>query len=225
METQKEERIACFKAYDVRGRIPDELDEDLVYRIGRGYAAEVEPKGAIAVGRDIRLSSQTLSRALIRGLNEGGADVVDIGLCGTEMVYFAASLEGMGGGIMVTASHNPRDYNGMKFVREGARPISGDSGLLDIEARVRMGRFGGTRPAGTCRARDILAEYIDRLLSFVDRRTLRPLTIVTNPGNGCAGPPLDALAPSLPFRFVRIQHQPDGNFPNGIPNPLIAENR
>jgi len=225
METQKEKRIACFKAYDVRGRVPDELDEDLVLRIGRGYVAEVRPKGAIAVGRDIRLSSDALSQALIRGLTEGGADVVDIGLCGTEMVYFAASLEGMGGGIMVTASHNPRDYNGMKFVREGARPISSDSGLLEIEARVRTGRLGRVRRKGTCRARDILPGYIERLLSFVDRRALRPLSIVTNAGNGCAGPIIDALAPSLPFRFVRIHHEPDGNFPNGIPNPLLSENR
>jgi len=222
----QQERLECFKAYDVRGVVPDQLNEEVAWRIGRGYAAEVRPKGPVAVGRDVRHSSEALAAALIRGLNEGGVDTVDIGLCGTEMIYFAASRPGMGGGIMVTASHNPAEYNGMKFVREQAIPISGDSGLDDLERRVRTGDLG--EPAstpGTNRTENILDQYVEKLLSFVDVDRLKPLRIVVNPGNGCAGPVIDALAARLPFEFIRINFEPDGSFPNGIPNPLLPENR
>lgn len=219
-------RLPAFKAYDIRGKIPIELNDDMAYRIGRAYAAEMRPRGAVAVGRDIRESSFSFSRALIRGLNDAGIDVVDIGLCGTEMVYYASAIDGMDGGAMVTASHNPKDYNGIKLVRAGARPISEDTGLLDIERRVRTGDFpppAGKR--GSVAERDISAEYIRKILSFVDVRALKPLRIVVNPGNGCAGPVLDLLARSLPFEFVRVNFTPDGTFPNGIPNPLLVENR
>jgi phosphomannomutase/phosphomannomutase/phosphoglucomutase len=217
--------LSCFKAYDIRGRVPEELNEDLAWKVGRAYAAQIAPQGPVAVGRDIRLSSAALSQALIRGLNEGGVDTVDIGVGGTEMVYFAAARPGMGGGIMVTASHNPMEYNGMKLVRAGAVPVSGDSGLKELERRVRTADFGPGAPArrGTHREEDLLAAYVRKLLSFVDVAALRPLTVVVNAGNGCAGPIVDALAPHLPFRLVRVHHTPDGTFPNGVPNPMLPE--
>ncbi len=241
------ERLACFKAYDIRGRVPDELNGEMAYRLGRAYAAEIRPQGPVAVGRDVRLSSGALAAELIRGLNEGGADTRDIGLCGTEMVYFAAARPGMGGGIMVTASHNPMEYNGLKIVRSGAVPVSGDSGLDALERRVRefgvaVERGGGERSTlnvqrstfnagqaaqnpgyGTNTTEDVTAAYVQKLLSFVDVKKLKPFRIVVNAGNGCAGPFVDALAPHLPFSFVRVNHEPDGRFPNGIPNPMILE--
>lgn len=219
-------RLPAFKAYDIRGRIPGELNESMAYQVGRAYVAEMQPDGAVAVGRDVRQTSSSFSRALIRGLNDAGVDAVDIGLCGTEMVYFASSLEGMGGGVMITASHNPKDYNGIKLVRKDARPISEDTGLLDIERRVRTEDLPPVaRRRGEVTERNITAEYARAILSFVNLGALKPLRVVVNPGNGCAGPILDILAGSLPFEFVRINFQPDGNFPNGIPNPLLIENR
>ncbi len=219
-------RLPAFKAYDIRGRIPGELNEAMAYQIGRAYAVEMSPEGAVAVGRDIRQTSVLLSKALIRGLNDSGVDAVDIGLCGTEMVYYASSLEGMGGGAMITASHNPKDYNGIKLVRMDARPISEDSGLLDIERRVRMEEYPEKAThRGDISERNVMAEYTRKVLSFVDTGLLKPLKIVVNPGNGCAGPVLDVLAGSLPFEFIKINFQPDGTFPNGIPNPLLIENR
>ncbi|SFM38708.1 phosphomannomutase [Ectothiorhodospira mobilis] len=216
----------CFKAYDIRGRVPDELDADLARRIGQAYARVIAPPGPVAVGEDIRLSSPGLARALVRGLNEAGVDTRSLGLCGTETVYHAASLEGMGGGIMVTASHNPMDYNGMKLVRAGAVPVSGDSGLADIgrlaasgEACARAGTPGEDRPL------EVTEGYVQRILGFVERDRLQPLHLVVNAGNGAAGPTFDALAAHLPFRVTRIHHAPDGHFPNGIPNPLLPENR
>ncbi|MHB9030628.1 MAG: phosphohexomutase domain-containing protein [Candidatus Latescibacterota bacterium] len=221
-----ETRLPAFKAYDIRGKIPGELNEAMAYKIGRAYVAEMGPQGAVAVGRDVRETSVSLSRALIRGLNDAGVDAVDIGLCGTEMVYFASSLEGMGGGAMITASHNPKDYNGIKLVRSGAQPISEDTGLLAIERRVRSDDLPElARTRGETSARDIMKEYARKVLSFVDAGLLKPLKILVNPGNGCAGPALDILADSLPFEFIRINFQPDGSFPNGIPNPLLIENR
>lgn len=220
------QRFAAFKAYDIRGRIPDELNEDMAYDIGRAYVAEIKPSGAIAVGRDIRESSNALTVALIKGLSDSGVDVVDIGLCGTEMVYYASSLDGMGGGIMVTASHNPREYNGLKLVREGARPISEDTGLLSIERRVRMKDLPSkTLSPGKVTNRDIMDGYIEKILSFVNIPALKPFKVVANPGNGCAGPALERLAEKLPFKLVKVFFEPDGTFPNGIPNPLLTENR
>ena len=219
-------RLASFKAYDIRGRVPDELNEAMAYDIGRAYVAQMRPGGAVVVGRDVRETSEAFSRAVIKGVTDAGADAVDIGLCGTEMVYFASSLHGMGGGIMVTASHNPRDYNGIKLVHANARPISADTGLMDMEERVRTGDLPGVSAhPGTMTTRDVMDDYVKRILSFVDVSVLKPLKIVANPGNGCAGPAFDRLAERLPFEVVRVQFDPDGSFPNGIPNPLLPENR
>jgi phosphomannomutase len=216
--------IECFKAYDVRGRVPDQLDEDIAFRIGRAYAALLSPR-KVVVGRDIRLSSEELSAALMRGLNDGGCDVFDLGLCGTEEVYFATHHFDMDGGVAVTASHNPPDYNGMKFVREGSRPISGDSGLFDIRDLAEAGDFTMAGRIGVIEALDGRPAYVEHLLSYVDANELSPLKIVVNAGNGGAGQVIDALEPSLPFEFVKIHHTPDGHFPHGVPNPLLAENR
>ena len=213
----------CFKAYDVRGRIPDELNEDLSYRIGRAYAAFLHP-GRVVVGRDVRISSLPLAEALAAGLNDSGVDVLDLGLCGTEQVYFYTAFTESDGGIMVTASHNPADYNGMKFVRELSRPLSGDSGLRDIEALTAAGNFSASAsPRGTVKPINALEAYTSHLLSYVDVKALKPLKIVINAGNGCAGPVLDHLAQYLPFDFIKICHEPDASFPNGIPNPLLPE--
>jgi phosphomannomutase/phosphomannomutase/phosphoglucomutase len=216
--------LACFKAYDVRGRVPEELDEGLARRIGRAFV-DVTGAREVVVGRDIRLSSPALATALAAGLNESGADVLDIGVCGTEEVYFSTAHSGAGGGIMVTASHNPPDYNGMKFVAEGARPISGDSGLDEIRDRAAVGIFGPVARRGAVRRLDLAEAYIEHLLGYIDPAVLAPLTVVANPGNGGAGQVIDLLEPRLPFRFVKVHHEPDGHFPHGVPNPLLPENR
>lgn len=218
-------KLPCFKAYDIRGRIPDELNEDIAYRIGCGYAAVIQPRGPVAVGWDIRLTSPAYAAAVIRGLNESGVDTLALGLCGTEMIYHAAAQPGMGGGIMVTASHNPIDYNGMKLVREQAIPVSGDSGLAAIEQYAREHTGPAVPGNGNNKPLDIMPGFVDKVLSFVDRGRLRPLHIVVNAGNGAAGPAFDAIAAHLPFKITRIHHQPDGTFPHGIPNPLLPENR
>jgi len=216
--------IECFKAYDVRGRIPDQLNEDIARRIGRAYAEVINP-GSVVVGHDIRLSSEAIKAALVDGLREQGVDVLDIGLCGTEEIYFAASHLGVGGGIAVTASHNPKDYNGMKFVRAGAQPISGDSGLRDILALAEKNAFAASHTSGSYERVSTLEAYIAHLLEYVDLSTLKPLKIVCNAGNGGAGRVIDALEPSLPFEFIKVHHEADGHFPNGVPNPLLVENR
>jgi len=217
--------LNAFKAYDVRGRIPDELNESLAYDIGRAYAAFVKPQ-RVAVGYDIRLSSPQLAKALKRGLLESGCDVLDIGLWGTEGAYFAAFAEKLDGGIMVTASHNPPDYNGMKFVREDARPISGDTGLQQMKALIESQSFApkAAQP-GVERPLDLRQKYLDHLLSYVDRSKLEKLKVVVNAGNGGAGLIIDQIEPFLPFEFVKVNHEPDGTFPNGIPNPMIIESQ
>jgi phosphomannomutase len=218
-------KITSFKAYDVRGRVPEELDEDIAYRIGRGYAAFVKPR-TVAVGRDIRASSPALTVALVKGLTDSGVDVLDIGIGGTELAYFATFSRKLDGGIMVTASHNPPNYNGMKFVREQSRPISADTGLVEIRALAERNDFGPPVAArGKVRQVDITSEYIGHLLSYVDVKTLAPLKIVVNAGNGGAGPIVDLLEPHLPFKFIKLFHEPDGSFPNGVPNPMIEANR
>jgi phosphomannomutase len=221
--------LSAFKAYDVRGRIPTEINEELVRDIGRAYAAFVRPK-RVVVGRDIRLTSETLALALIDGLRSCGVDVYDIGLCGTEGVYFATSLGdeagAFDGGIMVTASHNPPDYNGLKFVREGSRPISADTGLKDMAALVREGKLPGRSASlGRLVEFDVRKAYVEHLLSYVDRNALKPLKVVVNAGNGGAGLFVDLLEPHLPFDFVKVHHAPDGTFPNGVPNPMLEANR
>ncbi len=218
-------KITCFKAYDVRGRVPEELDDDIAYRIGRGYAAFVKPR-TVAVGRDIRSSSPGLTAALVKGLTDSGVDVLDIGVGGTELSYFATFSMKLDGGIMVTASHNPPNYNGMKFVREGSRPISADTGLQDIRSLAERDEFGPPVAArGKVRQVDVKPAYIEHLLSYVDLGSLAPLKIVVNAGNGGAGPIVDLLEPHLPFKFVKVFHEPDGSFPNGVPNPMIEANR
>jgi len=218
-------RLDSFKAYDVRGRIPDEINESLAYDIGRAFAAFVKPR-RVAVGYDIRLSSPALAAAVRSGLRDCGSDVLDIGLWGTEGAYFATFAEKLDGGIMVTASHNPPDYNGMKFVREGARPISADTGLKEIRALIEGGRLPpkAARP-GSERPLDILGQYLEHLLGYVDIARLSPLKVVVNAGNGGAGLIVDALSPHLPIEFIRVNHEPDGTFPHGVPNPMLAENR
>jgi phosphomannomutase/phosphoglucomutase len=218
------ESLPCFKAYDIRGDVPRDLNEDIAYRIGRAYADQFSP-ASVVVGMDVRLESPPLTAALCRGLNEGGVDVVDIGLCGTEEVYFQTFHRQAGGGIMVTASHNPKGYNGMKLVREDARPVSGDSGLFALRDRVMGGAFKEHSTSGRILEDPAKEAYISHLLGYVDRSLLKPLRIVANPGNGGAGPVIRLLEKHLPFEFIVIQEEPDGNFPNGIPNPLLPENR
>ncbi len=216
--------IHCFKAYDVRGRVPEDLDPEIAYRIGRAYAEFINP-GRVAVGRDIRLTSDEIAGELIRGLTDAGVDVVDIGISGTEMVYFATFDLELDGGIMVTASHNPPNYNGMKMVREGSRPISADTGLEDIRAIAERNDFPNTTKKGKIERLDVSAAYIRHLLGYIEPDALQPLKIVVNAGNGCAGPIVDRLEPHLPFEFIKLQHEPDGTFPNGVPNPMIESNR
>ncbi len=222
--------IECFKAYDIRGRIPDQLNEDIARRIGNATAAFLTAK-TIVVGRDMRLSSAALTDAVVEGLLEAGVDVLDIGLCGTEMVYFGVMHLEADGGIMITASHNPADYNGLKLVREEARPISADTGLVDIrrlaESDVRHTAAKARKGGKPCKRTEvsIFAPYIEHMLGYVDTSKLKPLKLVVNAGNGCAGLAVDGLEPHLPFEFIKLNHEPDGTFPNGIPNPLLRENR
>lgn len=216
--------LPAFKAYDIRGRVPDELDEDLARRIGVALA-DMLGAGPVVLGHDVRLTSPALQDALSLGLRCKGRKVIDIGLCGTEEVYFQTDHLKAAGGVMVTASHNPMDYNGMKLVRENARPISSDTGLFEIRDRAEADRSPAGQPSGEEEHRPDKSAYIQHLLSYIKPDTLKPLKIVTNAGNGGAGAIIDLLAPHLPLQFIRIYHEPDGHFPNGIPNPLLAENR
>lgn len=216
--------LPCFKAYDIRGRLPDELNADIAWRIGRAYAALWRPR-QVAVGYDIRLSSPALAAAVAEGLMAGGADVLDIGLCCTEEAYFATFHRRLDGGIMVTASHNPADYNGMKLVQAGARPISGDSGLDRLGALAAQPRLAAAPKPGTLSRDHDKRAYLDHLLGYVAGAELAPLTVVADAGNGSAGPVIEALAARLPIRLIPINATPDGHFPNGIPNPLLPENR
>jgi phosphomannomutase len=215
---------AIFKAYDVRGLYGSELDEDGAYRIGRAYVEHFEPQ-VISVGRDMRLSSPTMAAAVINGAADGGADVLDIGLVGTEMVYHAVGSLALDGGICVTASHNPAEYTGMKIVRRGALPVGGDSGLLDIRARAEAGS-GPVARRGTVREEDVWPSFVEKVLSFVDLDSINPLRVVVDAANGMAGvmlPPVLARIPQLDV--VRCHFEPDGSFPNHEPNPLLPENR
>lgn len=216
--------LPCFKAYDIRGRVPEELNPTLAKRIGAGAATLLGP-GPVVLGHDIRLSSPELHRALAEGIRASGRDIIDIGLCGTEEVYFQTFHRQAAGGIMVTASHNPMDYNGMKLVREQSRPISGDTGLFEVRDYAAADTALPAGGNGQLRRDTDKSAYIEHLLGYVDRDVLKPLKIVVNAGNGGAGLVIDQLAPHLPVEFIRIQHEPDGSFPNGIPNPLLPENR
>ena len=218
-------KSTAFKAYDIRGKVPEEVNEELAYRIGRVFPTLFNAK-RVAVGHDIRLSGPAIQRALELGLTEMGCEVIDIGQCGTEMIYFATAHLGLDGGIMITASHNPKEYNGLKLVRKEARPISGDTGLKDIEAKVMAGDLGtkAETPAKVVEV-DIMKDYIDHLLTYVDLSELKPLKVVVNSGNGAAGPIIDELEKRLPFNFIKVHNTPDGSFPNGVPNPILQENR
>lgn len=218
------DRLACFKAYDIRGRVPGELNLELVARIARAYAHVVGPR-RVAVGHDIRQTSPAFAAAVAEALAGCGVDVVDIGVCGTEEVYFATFHLALDGGIMITASHNPADFNGLKLVREHARPISADTGLREIEAAtLRAAAVSATR-RGTIEQVDLRSEYVRHLLGTVDLGGLGELQVVTNAGNGGAGAIVDLLEPHLPCRFIKLQHEPDGSFPHGVPNPLLPEKR
>ncbi len=216
--------LPAFKAYDIRGRVPDELNEDLARRIGVALATQLKP-GTVVVGHDVRLTSPALQDALAAGLRGAGREVLDIGVCGTEEVYFQVDHLQAAGGVMVTASHNPMDYNGMKLVREQARPISSDTGLFAISDAAEADTAPPAAPRAGLQAHPDKSAYIAHLLSYVDAARLRPLKLVVNAGNGGAGAIVDLLAPHLPLEFIRICHEPDGSFPNGIPNPLLVENR
>ena len=216
--------ITCFKAYDIRGQIPNQLNPDIAYRIGNATGAFLGAK-RVVVGRDMRLSSAELADEVARGLMDAGIDVLDIGLCGTELVYFATAHLHADGGIMVTASHNPADYNGLKLVREDAKPISADTGLADIRELAENDLRDVKAEKGSRQSISVFEDYIAHVLSYVDRATLKPLKIVVNPGNGVAGIAIDGLEQHLPFELIKLHHEPDGTFPNGIPNPLLIENR
>ena len=216
--------IDCFKAYDIRGQIPNQLNPDVAYRIGNATAKFLDAK-KLVLGRDIRLSSKELAGAVAEGIVDAGVEVMDIGLGGTEMVYYATSYLDADGGIMVTASHNPADYNGLKIVRKAARPVSADSGLADIrrfaesDDRLTADRKGLWAPV------NIFNEYVDHVAGYVDADALKPLKLVVNPGNGGAGIAMDGLRKKLPFDFIDVNYEPDGTFPNGIPNPMLLENQ
>jgi phosphomannomutase len=222
--------LSCFKAYDIRGKLGTEINEDIAYRIGRAFARFIQP-GAVVVGGDVRLTSEALKLAVARGLQDEGVDVIDIGMCGTEEIYFATTHLGVGGGIVVTASHNPIDYNGMKLVREGSRPISGDTGLKEIERLAEENAFGNpAEKRGTISKQDTLKAYVEHLLGYIDLSAIAPTRLVVNAGNGAAGHVIDEIervfkVRKVPVTFIKKFHEPDGTFPNGIPNPLLEEMR
>jgi len=217
-------KLSCFKAYDVRGVVPDELNEELAFRIGQAFCAHIKP-GQVVVGYDVRTSSPGLAKALAKGITAAGAEVLDIGMCGTEEVYFATASLSADGGIMVTASHNPADYNGMKFVGRQSRPIGSETGLQEIAALAAAGEMiAGSRP-GSIRQVNVRPQYGDHLLGYVDPGQLKSFKVVMNCGNGCAGPIVDLLEKKLPLQCIKLMGEPDGSFPNGIPNPLLPENR
>lgn len=225
-------KLTCFKAYDIRGKLGEELNEDIAYRIGRAYGEFLKPK-TIVVGGDVRLTSESLKLALANGLMDAGTDILDIGLSGTEEIYFATFHLGVDGGIEVTASHNPMDYNGMKLVRENAKPISGDTGLRDVQRLAEENNFApvDAQLRGSYKKISILDAYVDHLMGYIDFANFtRPMKLVVNSGNGAAGHVIDAIekrfvAASVPVSFIKVHHQPDGTFPNGIPNPLLPECR
>ncbi len=227
-------KLTCFKAYDIRGELEVELNEDVAYRVGRAFARTLSLK-KVVVGGDARATSESLKMALAKGLQDEGCDVVDIGMVGTEEIYFATSHLAVDGGVEVTASHNPINYNGMKLVREQSKPVSGDTGLRDIQAMAEQQPWlteanKGVKKQGQYSQLSILDAYTEHLLKYINVGNIKPLKLVVNSGNGSAGHVVDALEArfkslALPIQFIKVHHNPDSTFPNGIPNPLLPENR
>ncbi|HEY6436706.1 MAG TPA: phosphomannomutase, partial [Ignavibacteriaceae bacterium] len=218
-------KIACFKAYDVRGKVPSELNKELAYKIGRAFSKFLGAK-IIVIGYDIRKSSVEISDALKNGLTDSGVDVIDIGLCGTEMIYFSTPHFDADGGIMITASHNPPEYNGMKFVGKGSVPVGYDSGLNEVEKMIVNNDLGEiSKVKGSVTKKDVMNDFINNLSKFYDAKKIDSFKVVVNAGNGCAGLAIDQLEPKLPIKMIKIFNNPDGNFPNGVPNPMLEENR
>ncbi|ASU23349.1 phosphomannomutase CpsG [Vibrio qinghaiensis] len=226
--------LTCFKAYDIRGQLGTELDNDISYRIGRAYGqflkSENDTDKTVVVGGDVRLTSEELKKALANGLIDAGVNVIDIGVTGTEEIYFATFHLGVDGGIEVTASHNPMDYNGMKLVREGSKPISGDTGLREIQALAEKNEFVDVEVKGSYKKISLLQEYVDHLMGYITPVNIKPMKLVINSGNGAAGHVIDELEKrfvelSIPLEIIKVHHEEDGNFPNGIPNPLLPECR
>ena len=219
------DRISSFKAYDIRGKVPGELNTDLAYKVGRTFAKYLGAK-SVVIGRDVRKSSPELSEAISKGLNDAGCDVFDLGLCGTEMIYFGTPFLNADGGIMITASHNPPEYNGLKFVKKGSVPMGYDSGLKEIEKMILTNGLGEiSNQKGKVFQKDIMKDFISKVTTFFDAKKIQPYKVVVNAGNGCVGPALDALEKYLPIKMIKIFPEPDSNFPNGVPNPLLPENR
>lgn len=219
------QKISCFMAYDIRGKVPVELNVDLTYKIGRAFARYLKAK-KIVVGHDIRSTSEELSDALAKGLNDSGADVIDIGLCGTEMIYFATPFLNADGGVMITASHNPPEYNGLKFVGKGSIPIGYGSGLSEIEKMIVNDDIGDiSEDKGKISRIDVMDDFIRNLSKFYDANKIKPFKVVVNAGNGCAGPALDKLEKLLPIKMIKVHHEPNSSFPNGVPNPILPEKR
>jgi phosphomannomutase len=229
MSKQRNRPLSCFKAYDVRGQLGSELDSEIAYRVGRAYAEFLQPQ-QVVLGGDVRSTSEELKTALAQGITDAGSNVIDIGMVGTEEVYFATSYLKADGGIEVTASHNPIDYNGMKFVKKACAPISGDSGLFDIKDLAEKGVFKNTKHKGSVSKASTLKPYVEHILSYIDLKSLKPLSLVVNAGNGAAGHVIDMIESmfenqGVPVSFIKINHEPDPTFPNGIPNPLLNDNR
>mgnify|MGYP003503174848 FL=1 len=219
------EKLNSFKAYDIRGKVPSELNPDLAYKIGRAFAKHVKAS-KVVVGYDIRKSSIEISEALIQGLTDAGSNVVNIGLCGTEMIYFSTPFLNADGGIMITASHNPPEYNGMKFVKRDSVPVGYDSGLNIVEAMILKNDLGElSAKKGSVEFVDVMEAFINNLSKFYDPEKIKPFKVVVNAGNGCAGLSLDAIESKLPVKMIKVFNEPNSDFPNGVPNPLLIENR
>ena len=218
-------KIPGFKAYDIRGKVPSELNEELAYKVGRAFAIQQNAK-KVLIGRDVRESSPAISKALANGLTDAGCNVIDLELCGTEMIYFGTPHLDADGGIMITASHNPPEYNGLKFVKKGSKPMGYDSGLNEIEKMILENKLGNVaEEKGTVTTKDIMDEFIESLKKFYNPSNINNFKVVVNAGNGCVGPALDALEKDLPIQMIKVHHEPDSSFPNGVPNPLLPENR
>lgn len=213
-----------FKAYDVRGTYPDQINEDTARAIGRAYARWLSPK-TVMVGRDVRISSPSLQQALIEGLTGEGVDVINIGVISTDMLYYAVGSSGVDGGITVTASHNPREYNGMKFVRKDAIAVSGDTGLAEIAELTTVDHVPTDRPTGKVSEREMMDGYLTHIRSFVDLSSLKPLTAVINANFGLAAQVITKALAGTPVKLVPLNETPDGTFPKGRPDPLIPESR